>query len=423
MSSLFSITNSWIWYALCVSALVLFVGSFSVVFRAIKDKRKTLPVIISILNLILIAVINFVFMDCGHACKAMGNLYFSPFQFALYDIPYSFFVLSELLSCIVFLSLGFEGSKYRSSNLTVDAIQQAVDALPEGIAVCGTDGTVRLSNLKINALCRSMTGKVLTDANKFWSIVEQDGKEQGGTYLMRFANEKVWLFEKEKLNIKGGEYVQITATDVTERYAIIDELEKKNEHLLDIRKRMKAVSDLSGDMFIAQEEADAKAALHNQLGQVLLMGRHYINHQDVTDPKIVYAATVQMNQFLLGEAKEPYKGDEDTLAHAVAMANSIGVRIEFNGAEPKREDIRNILSQAITECAANTIKHAEGDLVTVDVKEEESSTFITITNNGKAPKCAITESGGLLSLRRNIEAMDGSMETGFEPGFILKLKF
>ena len=130
-----------------------------------------------------------------------------------------------------------------------------------------------------------------------------------------------------------------------------------------------------------------------------------------------------MNQFLLGEAKEPYKGDEDALARSVSMAKSIGVRVEFNGAEPKREDIRNILSQAITECAANTIKHAEGDLVTVDIKEDGSSTVITITNNGKPPKGAITESGGLLSLRRNVEAIGGAMETGAESGFILKLRF
>ena len=225
------------------------------------------------------------------------------------------------------------------------------------------------------------------------------------------------------MTVNDEQYFQIIATNVTERYAIIEELEKKNEHLQDILDRMKAVSDFSGDMFIAQEEADARAALHNQLGQVLLMGRHYVYHQDTTDPKIVYAATMQMNRFLLGEAVEPYKGDEDVLAQAVSLANSIGVRVDIRGIEPSGDDAKKILSQAITECAANTVKHAEGDKVTVDIVSDETETVITITNNGKPPKCRITESGGLLSLHRNIEAKGGNMEIESCPEFRLIMRF
>ena len=220
--------------------------------------------------------------------------------------------------------------------------------------------------------------------------------------------------------------------DVTERYRIIDELEEKNDHLLDIRRRMKAVSDLSGDMFVAQEEADARAALHNQLGQVLLMGRHYILHPDVTDPDVVYAATKQMNQFLLGESEEPYQGEEDAVTSAITMSNSIGVRVEIKDtAHPDsayakgtvaslEERIKVILAQAITECAANTVKHAEGDTVTVTIDQEKT---IRITNNGKPPKGEIAVSGGLLSLRRRILEAGGTMELESAPAFLLTLHF
>ncbi|MBR5181789.1 MAG: hypothetical protein IKW88_06005 [Clostridiales bacterium] len=354
--------------------------------------------------------------------KPTTNLYYSQFQKSLFNIPYYSYALIELLSCISLIALGFEDSKYRSGNITYESIQQTIDALPEGIAVYGNDGTVRLSNLKINEVCRSVTGKVLTDANKFWDYVKKEGKEQGGKYLMRTPSDKMWLLEKDDMTVNDVQYFQIIATDVTERYAIIEELEKKNEHLQDIRNRMKEVSDFSGDMFIAQEEADARAALHNQLGQVLLMGRHYINHQETTDPKIVYAATMQMNRFLLGEAVEPYKGEEDVLSQAVSMANSIGVRVDIKGGEPKSDDAKKILSQAITECAANTVKHAEGDKVTVDIIPNENETVITLTNNGKPPKAGITESGGLLSLHRNIEAMGGIMELESVPEFRLTIR-
>ena len=382
--------TEWIWYLLCICALVLFVGAFFVLFRSVKDKRNKIQFIICILNLILTILLNIVFMDCGHALRPTTTHYYSQFQKALFNLPFGYYALIELLSCIALIALDLEDKKYRSGNITYDSIQQTIDALPEGIAVYGKDGTVRLSNLKINEVCRSLTGKVLTDANKFWDYVKKEGKEQGGQYLIHSPSDKMWLLEKDDMTINDEQYFQIIATNVTERYAIIEELEKKNEHLQDILDRMKAVSDFSGDMFIAQEEADARAALHNQLGQVLLMGRHYIYHQDTTDPKIVYAATMQMNRFLLGEAVEPYKGEEDILS---------------------------------PECAANTVKHAEGDKVTVDIVSDETETVITITNNGKPPKGRITESGGLLSLHRNIEAKGGNMEIESCPEFRLIMRF
>ncbi|MBR5181788.1 MAG: hypothetical protein IKW88_06000 [Clostridiales bacterium] len=64
MNSLSSIADSWVWYLLCVCALVLFVGAFFVMFRSLKDKRNKIQIIICILNLILIACLNVVFMDC-----------------------------------------------------------------------------------------------------------------------------------------------------------------------------------------------------------------------------------------------------------------------------------------------------------------------------------------------------------------------
>ena len=114
---------------------------------------------------------------------------------------------------------------------------------------------------------------------------------------------------------------------------------------------------------------------------------------------------------------------QSTLLQAVSMANSIGVRVDMRGTEPKHVDIKKILSQAIIECAANTIKHAEGNAVTIDITTKDTETEITITNNGKPPKREITESGGLLSLRRNIEAIGGVMNLESEPVFKLTITF
>ena len=423
MNGLVNIAGTWIWYVICVAALILFVGSLAVLFGFLMDKRRVAPVIIVLLNLLMTGVVIVVLMDCGHYMHVTNTDAYKAFQTVMFEVPYQIYLMVELLSCVALFAMIAEGAKYRTDNVTPDSIQQAIDALPDGISISSKDGIVRLSNLKINTLSRALTGKVLTNAELFWDTVIKNGKEQGGSYLVDLQDNEVWLFTKEDINIDGTDYDQITSMNVTERYKIIRELEEKHGHLQDIRRRMKEVSDLSGDMFIAQEEADARAALHNQLGQVLLMGRYFINHQDITDPKMVYAATRQMNQFLLGEAKEPYQGEEDSIIQAVSMAGSIGIKVIMNGPAPENNDVRKILSKAITECAANTIKHAEGNTVTIDMSADNGRTLISITNNGKPPKGGITESGGLLSLRRDVENLGGSVQIESEPEFNLIMRF
>ncbi|MBR2598973.1 MAG: hypothetical protein IKE09_10595 [Clostridiales bacterium] len=421
MTGLINIAGTWIWYVICVVALILFVGSLAVLFSFLMDKRRVAPVIIVLLNLLMTGLVIVVLMDCGKYFS--DQRVYRAFQIAMFEVPYQIYLMVELISCVALFAMVIEGAKYRTDNVTPDSIQQAIDALPDGISISSKDGIVRLSNLKINTLSRALTGKVLTNAELFWDAVIKNGKEQGGSFLVDLPDNEVWLFTKEDLRTDDADYDQITSMNVTERYKIIRELEEKHGHLQDIRRRMKEVSDLSGDMFIAQEEADARAALHNQLGQVLLMGRYYINHQDITDPKMVYAATRQMNQFLLGEAKEPYQGEEDSIIQAVSMAGSIGIKVIMNGPAPENNDVRKILSKAITECAANTIKHAEGNTITVNMSADNGRTLISITNNGKPPKGEITESGGLLSLRRDVENLGGSVQIESEPEFNLIMRF
>ncbi len=495
MNALQTIIYSGLWYVLCAVSILFVVGTEAILYRAITEKRKRKPILAGSVNAALAFVLFLILMDCAMTRITSSSEKFLPFELFLFDLPWLFYAGLEVLIGALLLIGSRDNMVYTNSSLTSETIRQAVDLLPEGIVICSRDGTVRLSNLKMNDLAKALSGDLLVDGRRLWSIVVDTGKEQGGKYLVRLPSKEVWLFEKENFTADEQIYTQITAADVTERYRIIDELADKNEHLLDIRRRMKAVTDLSGDMFVAQEEADARAALHNQLGQVLLMGRHYIRHPDVTDPKVVYAATRQMNLFLLGESEEPYQGEEDPVTTAIAMANSIGVRVVFETSGATRPEsapaqlpnpikellaqaasasahsgsapvsaaistpstapaqlpnpIKELLAQAITECAANTVKHAEGDTITVSITARAptgftpsgsarhdstkpdsapasghpSETAICITNNGKPPKGEIVVSGGLLSLRRRVVEAGGTMHLESAPAFVLTLHF
>ncbi len=437
MTSLQSISGSLLYYLIGIFVILLVVGQTAELFQAIRYRRISLPflrevpregrrvevsaaILISVLNFLLSFALLVVIMDFAMTrfISPEDEWKFLPFEWALFAQPWLWIVCGELICTVILILLFRSDFKYRNEHLTPDAIRQTVDLLPAGICISDKKGTVLLSNLKMNAICRELTGHMLSDANRFTAQIEADGEEQNNRYFVKLRSGTVYQFVQSALTESGREYNCLKVIDVTERYRVTEELKAKNAHLQEIRRRMQAVSDLSGDMFVAQEEAAARAALHNQLGQVLLMGRHYLEHPAETDANLVYITTTQMNSFLLGEYKEPKEHKDDLLTEVLWMARSIGVTVEINGSLPEHASARTILAHALQECAANCVKHAKGDRLMVTISDKE----IVITNNGKPPKGEIAESGGLLSLRRSAEEAGGTMTVKSQPEFMLTIQ-
>lgn len=420
MTSLQSISGSLLYYLIGIFVILLVAGQTTELFQAIRYRRDKKHLIVSVINLLLCFTLLIILMDFSQSrvVSPEDYLLYKPFQLALFAQPWLWIVCGKLIYTVILILLFRSDFKYRKKHLTPDAIRQTVDLLPAGICISDKKGIVLLSNLKMNAICRELTGHLLSDANRFAAQIEAEGEKQSNRYFVKLQSGTVCQFEQSALTESGREYNCLKVIDVTERYRVTEELKAKNAHFQEIRRRMQAVSDLSGDMFVAQEEAAARAALHNQLGQVLLMGRHYLEHPDNTDANLVYITTTQMNAFLLGEYKEPTGQKDDLLTEVLWMARSIGVTVNINGSLPEHASARTILAHAIQECAANTVKHAGGDRLNVTLSENE----IDITNNGKPPKGEISESGGLLSLRRSAEEAGGTMTVQSQPEFKLTIQ-
>lgn len=421
MTSLQSISGSLLYYLIGIFVVLLVVGQTAELFQAIRYKRDKIHLIVSAINLLLCFALLIMLMDfCQSRVVSPDDyLLYKPFQLAIFAQPWLWIVCGELICSVVLILLFRSDLRYRKKHLTPDAIRQTVDLLPAGICISDKKGTVLLSNLKMNAICRELTGHLLSDANRFAAQVEAEGEKQNDRIFVKLQSGMVCQFEQSFLTESGRKYNCQIAIDVTERYRVTEELKAKNAHLQEIRRRMQAVSDLSGDMFVAQEEAAARAALHNQLGQVLLMGRHYLEHPAETDANLVYITTTQMNAFLLGEYKEPTDHKDYLLTEVLWMARSIGVTVDIKGDLPEQSSARTILAHAIQECAANCVKHAKGDRLMVTTSDKE----IVITNNGKPPKGEIAESGGLLSLRLSVEEAGGTMTVQSQPEFELSMSF
>ena len=420
MNAIWITRYSPLWYVIMLPALILVIGWLAMLIRCILARRSRRILLCAGIHLSAAFILFLILMDCARfAYLSEPDLRYQPFQMTLFGLPWILYMGLEMILSIALGLLVRDDIRYRRNHLTPDTIRETVNLLPEGICISAQNGTVLLSNLQMNNLCRILTGGSLSDGVRFRKYLEETGEEQNGEILIHAPDGKVWRVNRNRITESGKEYDRLTAADITEQYRVTEELRNNNEHLQDLQKRMKAVSDLSGDMFIGQEEANARSALHNQLGQVLLMDRHYLEHPESTDADMVGMATREMNRFLLGDAEAPFSGRTDRLRQAVALAQSIGVQAEIHGMVPEHPAYRALLAQAVQECAANTVKHAEGDRIDLFPEETGKEWTVRITNNGCSPKGPIAESGGLLSLRRNVESAGGSMTVRSTPVFEL----
>ena len=420
MSAMYLTKNSGIWYLIAMTSLLLVIGGLIALITGVLARRSKGRIFLKGIGVFVSFSLFMILMDCARfAYLSAPDPRYQPFQLDLFELPWGLYAGVEAVLLLFLILLILDDQRYRSSHLTPDAIRETVDLLPEGLCISAPDGTILLSNLQMNAICRTMTGSVLSDAARFRQAIETNAEKQNEETLIRTSEGKTWRFSQEQLTEEESQYELMTATEVTAQYKIIEELREKNERLKDIQQRMKAVSDLSGDMFVAQEEMDARVALHNQLGQVLLMGRHYLAHPENTDVGRIYLATSQMNSFLLGEVQRPGDEIEDEMELALSLAGSIGVSVKITGEPPLDHGSRKLLADAIRECAANAVKHAGGDMVFVEI---DGRTAI-LSNNGSSPKGPITESGGLLTLRQRTEAAGGTMAVQSQPAFSLMICF
>ncbi|MBQ6513377.1 MAG: hypothetical protein IJI09_01520, partial [Clostridia bacterium] len=72
-------------------------------------------------------------------------------------------------------------------------------------------------------------------------------------------------------------------------------------------------------------------------------------------------------------------------------------------------------------CAANAVKHADGDRLTADTRHSDTGYSFTVRSNGIPPAAPIRETGGLHSLRTLVENRRGAMRIDVSPEFRLTI--
>ena len=426
MNSLRSVLHELSGNILLVGSVLIFIGQIYaclLAFRMYYVNRKNgiLRPVVYLLWVLFGMVLLILFLDGRHyAVYTDMERDWVPIVAFIYQQPW---VLIAVCEVVLALATGFSIQMvihYYKQNVTPIVIKEAVDLLPVGICYGNAKRRPVFSNLMINDFCLAAFKESLTDTGRFQERLEEAGEERDGRYLLEWED-RDYLFGIQNATVKGQRYEQIFASDVTEATRITKELKEKNARLLDMQLRMKAFAVESGDFAMEQELLNARRAVHDNLGYTLARGAYYMKREDSSDAPGVLALLKSVNDTLLYEAERPeelYQPVDD----AIRLASGIGIRVEIKGPLPESEELRELLGQAIRECAANTFKHAQGDMLSVTVTAL-SGIRIEIENNGKAPEEEIRPAGGLLSLQKNIALMGGNMSIESAPAFKLKMEF
>lgn len=309
------------------------------------------------------------------------------------------------------------------NSLTPQSLEEGLNSLPDGVAFTTPQGVPLFVNSTMHRTCIEAMGIPLFDSNLLELSLQRNklrkgcsSEVRGKRYFLHLRDGSVRDIHKRLINVGGVKVWELTAYDVTERYQKSRELEERNEHLKEVNLRLRDYNNEMNALIREEEVLAAKIRIHDDVGRALLALKSYLIRGGDR------AALMELWQFTAGILKGENEPDDsaDPIGALREAAEAVGVRLTLNGEIP--DDMRKVLVIAIHECLTNTVKHADGSELTVDLTDEDGVMTAVFTNDGKPPEGEISEKGGLKSLRTAVEQVRGEMELAAVPQFRLTIR-
>lgn len=266
-----------------------------------------------------------------------------------------------------------------------------------------------------------MNAEIFWQRLKDWKIDGHNVVVPGDSnVIVRTKDEKVWNVSRNILKTRGCSVNELVANDITEQYDLSLELERRNRRLADINERLRLYSLEVERIIIEKEILAAKMRVHDDIGRSLLAFRSYLEqdeHERSREKLLsLWRYTIKVMKHEASHVKEV--NDLDKLMEA---AKAVDVAIEMKGNLPDDNKNRGLIMAALHECLTNTVKHAKGNRLYINITAGENELVVELSNNGNPPKGEIQENGGLKNLRHAVEASRGIMDIKSKPQFVMRL--
>lgn len=317
---------------------------------------------------------------------------------------------------------------FRRERIGRASIKESLDNLPSGICFADQSGLVILSNKQMYRLCYTLMGMDLQHISELLDALEkpQAGIQSVGadTNVYRFPEGKVWKFTQSSItDADGNAYTQVLAVDVTALYEKGDELEQENRRLEEVNARARNLYAQLDDIVREEENFAVKTHVHDEMGELLGLTRNMLTQRELP-PERLKALGKRWEHIgdtlgAVGKQDGDTFDSDKTLAELTERIAGIGVALHVRGEFPQKSGAAYLLTAAVRECAINTVRHAKGSEMTVELTKTPHSLIAAITNDGLAPAGEVVEGGGLSALRRRIEGAGGAMQVESIPCFRL----
>ncbi|MBQ6164995.1 MAG: hypothetical protein IJK23_11025 [Clostridia bacterium] len=309
--------------------------------------------------------------------------------------------------------------------LSAQSLCEGLDQLSDGVCYSLPDGFPQLVNNKMQQIGNAAIGVGVLDARALEKRLEERDllpgctvDERDGNVFLRLPDGSVWQMKQKKIAAENRELTEMIAYDVTRRYNDLLELEMRNRHLEEVNRQIREY-DRDMDRIVREREIlAAKIRLHNDLGQCLLAVGNYLNGIDGSRETVVRQLADTVSLLRDTGTREQ---NSDRLSALYEAARAVDMTIELHGEIPPEH--KEIAAVAIHECLTNTVKHADGSVVRVTVRQEDGAVVMELTNDGRPPRGPIKETGGLKNLRALAERKGGRMTVESAPAFRLTLRF
>lgn len=329
------------------------------------------------------------------------------------------------VSGLLLLCEAVVGYRQRGKNLSRRCVKLAIDTLPSAICYFSASGAVKLCNLQMHRLYRSLAQSDMQTFGELQKALEECDTKSGiirlpdvrQTYL--FPDGKVWRYSKTDITASDGVvYTEVIFSDVTELYEKNLKLKEQTVQLKKISRNLKVLSDNVLTMTKEKELLAAKTRLHDRMSAGIIAIRQILKQEQTTEETSDAVSLFQKSVSAIKNDNE-YPWERGELAEFLRDADIVGVKVELSGALPQQPEQYRVFLTAMRECLTNSVRHADATVLRIDIQKDDNSFSVRITNNGKPPENKVVPKGGLINLYSHVANLGGTVEIQSTPVFAL----
>jgi len=310
------------------------------------------------------------------------------------------------------------------SGISALSVKNAVDSLHTGVAFSEQGGHILLSNAQMQRLMAVVTGKVRRNSREFYGLLDSgevdprcEVKQFEGERIIILPDGSAWKFSMTDIRINRKNHIQLTATDVSERWQLTSELQSQNE---DLTRRQEELYNTIANLYIISHEKqtqNVKMRTHDILSERLTLMQRAMRYDQAVDYALLHSLSAGMIDELkaAGSALPP----QDELEIVRQTFARLGVDILLGGKLPDDNERSRLAVDIAREAITNAVRHGFATQVRIQSDDAGGSYRLQITDNGRPAPGEIKEGGGIAGMRRRLARFGGELAVIGAPQFTL----